>query len=116
MDMFANRLKSVTHYALTMEPTPVLGRRAFLRAMAGLSDAVPTVYTVGWYLTPELWIALAAGAIGSTPWVPALASRIDDQTSWRMPLLNTAALLALLALSIMSMAARTYNPFIYFRF
>ena len=33
-----------------------------------------------------------------------------------MPLLNTAALMALLALSIMSMAARTYNPFIYFRF
>ena len=33
-----------------------------------------------------------------------------------MPLLNTAALAALLVLSIMSVAARTYNPFIYFRF
>ena len=30
--------------------------------------------------------------------------------------LSTAALLALLVASIMQMAARTYNPFIYFRF
>jgi len=31
-------------------------------------------------------------------------------------LLGTAALMALLVASIMQMAARTYNPFIYFRF
>ena len=31
-------------------------------------------------------------------------------------LLTTATLMVLLLLSIMSMAARTYNPFIYFRF
>ena len=92
------------------------GAIAFFRAMAGLTDAAPTVYTVAWYLTPELWLALLAGAIGSAPWVPALAARIDDGRSWSVPLLNTAALMALLVLSIMSMAARTYNPFIYFRF
>ena len=89
---------------------------AFLKSLAGLTQAVPTPYTVAWYLTPELWIALAAGAIGSAPWVPALAARLDNTTSWGLPLLNTAALMALLVLSIMSMAARTYNPFIYFRF
>ena len=44
------------------------------------------------------------------------AARIDDGQSWTVPLLNTAALMALLALAIMSVAARTYNPFIYFRF
>ena len=92
------------------------GAIAFFRAMAGLTEAAPTVYTVAWYLTPELWLALVAGAIGSAPWVPALAARIDDEKSWSVPLLNTAALMALLVLSIMSMAARTYNPFIYFRF
>ena len=48
--------------------------------------------------------------------MPALAARIDDGRGWGMPLLNTAALMTLLLLSIMSMAARTYNPFIYFRF
>jgi alginate O-acetyltransferase complex protein AlgI len=92
------------------------GAIAFLTSLAGMTAATPTPYTIWWYLTPELWLALAAGAIGSTPWVPALAARIDDGRGWGMPLLNTAALLTLLLLSIMSMAARTYNPFIYFRF
>ena len=45
------------------------GAIAFLKAMAGATTAAPTAYTVWWYLTPELWLALAAGAIGSTPWV-----------------------------------------------
>ena len=78
---------------------------------------MPTPYSVAWYLTPELWLALVAGAIGSAPWVPVLAARTGRRPAlgeWRM--LNTAALMALLLLSIMSMAARTYNPFIYFRF
>ncbi len=92
------------------------GAIAFLRSLAGMNAAVPTPYTVAWYLTPELWLALVAGAIGSTPWVPALAARFGDDRGWSLPLLNTAALLTLLLLSIMSMAARTYNPFIYFRF
>src|SRR4029450_4278801 len=30
------------------------GAVAFLRAMAGLSDAAPTIYTLGWDLAPEL--------------------------------------------------------------
>jgi alginate O-acetyltransferase complex protein AlgI len=92
------------------------GAIAFLESLTGVTVAAPTPYTVAWYLTPELWLALVAGAIGSAPWVPALAARIDDGRSWSLPLLNTAALMALLVLSIMSMAARTYNPFIYFRF
>jgi alginate O-acetyltransferase complex protein AlgI len=92
------------------------GAIAFLTSLAGMTAAVPTPYTIGWYLTPELWLALAAGAIGSTPWVPALAARLDDRRGCGLPLLNTAVLMTLLLLSIMSMAARTYNPFIYFRF
>jgi alginate O-acetyltransferase complex protein AlgI len=92
------------------------GAMAFLASMAGMTVAVPTPYTVSWYLTPDLWLALAAGAIGSAPWVPALAARIDDGRSAAVPMLNTALLMGLLVLSIMSMAARTYNPFIYFRF
>jgi alginate O-acetyltransferase complex protein AlgI len=91
------------------------GAIAFLASMSGMIAAAPTPYTVSWYLTPELWIALVAGAIGSAPWVPALAERLDDRQPG-LALLNTAALMALLVLSIMSMAARTYNPFIYFRF
>jgi alginate O-acetyltransferase complex protein AlgI len=90
------------------------GAIAFLKAMTGLATAEPALYTVRWYLTPELWLALAAGAIGSVPWVPAIAARWRE--SVRADLAGAAALAALLVLSIMQMAARTYNPFIYFRF
>jgi hypothetical protein len=45
---------------------------AFLRAMVGLNDAVPTSLTIQWYLTPDLELALAAGVIGAIPIVPIL--------------------------------------------
>jgi alginate O-acetyltransferase complex protein AlgI len=99
---------------------------AFLGAMAGLSPAAPTPYTVQWFLTSEVWLALAAGVIGSTPWLPALAARIGVRSAEESTvpttlqaaasLFATASLLAVLVASIMQMAARTYNPFIYFRF
>jgi len=96
------------------------GAIAFLKAMAGFTNAAPTPYTVQWYLTPELWLALGAGAVGSTPWVPALAERCARAERpgmpWGVSLLGTATLMALLVASILQVAARTYNPFIYFRF
>ena len=90
------------------------GAIAFLKAMVGLSPAVATPFSVQFYLTPELWLALIAGAIGSMPWVPALARRREP--SWPLGLASTAAVVLLFAASILQMAARTYNPFIYFRF
>jgi hypothetical protein len=60
-----------------------------------------------------------AGAIGSTPWVPALAGQLAarrPRAAWGVSLLSSATLTALLVASIMHVAARTYNPFIYFRF
>jgi alginate O-acetyltransferase complex protein AlgI len=90
------------------------GAIAYLKAMAGLGLAMPTTFAVQWYLTPELRLALAAGVIGSMPWLPALAR--EREQSWTFGLVSTAALVALLAASVMQMAARTYNPFIYFRF
>ena len=92
---------------------------AFLKALAGVDATAPTPYTVGWYLTSELWLGLVAGAIGSTPWIAALARRFARPQHERLApvrLLATASLIAVLVASIMSMAARTYNPFIYFRF
>src|SRR6185503_12128117 len=83
----------------------------FLKAMAGFNTAVPAALPVQWYLTPELWLALVAGAIGSTPWVPALAARLErDGGTIRATtsLASTVALGALLVAAIMQMAARTY--------
>ena len=87
---------------------------AFLAAMAGLGTAAPTPFAIRWYLTPEVWLALAAGAIGSTPWLSAVARERDDW--WPLDLAGTAALMALLVASIMQVAGHSYNTFIYFRF
>jgi alginate O-acetyltransferase complex protein AlgI len=87
--------------------------RGFLTAMFGLRAASPAPLTVGFFLTPELWLALAAGIIGSTPWVPALAARKHGVL---IEALSTVALASALFASILQVAARTYNPFIYFRF
>ena len=100
------------------------GALSFLKAMAGARATALSMYTVGWYLTPEVSIALIAGVIGSMPVVPALAAwrdrvaksgRAGGLASFTAPL-NTAALMVLLVASVMQIAARTYNPFIYFRF
>lgn len=102
------------------------GAIAFLRAMAGLSPTAPTPFTVWWFLTADVWLALAAGFVGSTPWLPAIAARVGltsgEESGPRAErhaiatLFATASLVAVLIASIMQMAARTYNPFIYFRF
>jgi alginate O-acetyltransferase complex protein AlgI len=101
------------------------GAAGVLRAMVGLSPALPTAYPPAWYLTPELLLALVVGIIGSAPIVPALERRwarasADPDAApvlgWLPSAAGTAALFVLLTVSLMLMAARTYNPFIYFRF
>jgi alginate O-acetyltransferase complex protein AlgI len=98
------------------------GAIGFLKALGGTAGSVPDIYTLGWYLTPDVSIALVAGAIGSTPIVPALSAWLDRAGGAERRLAAafspaaTAALAALLVASIMQIAARTYNPFIYFRF
>jgi alginate O-acetyltransferase complex protein AlgI len=104
---------------------------AYLKSMAGLGTAAPTAFSLSWYLTPEMWLALAAGAIGSLPVVPAIARWAEnpakagshdrsgsDNRRW-LPGFEAAAIVALAAIlvvSIMQVAARSYSPFIYFRF
>ncbi len=125
----------------------IAGAVAMLRAMVGLAPGDPTAYSPGWYLTPELILALVVGVIGSTPIVPAMARRLSalpkevpsvrstheaitgrggsldppgasgaTSFGWMPSAAVIAALVAVLAASLMLMAARTYNPFIYFRF
>jgi alginate O-acetyltransferase complex protein AlgI len=93
---------------------------AFLRAMFGFGMAAPTEFSVSWYLTPALWLALAAGALGSAPLVPRFA-RWRHQTpatfrAWSLDAAAIAALSLILVASILQIAARSYSPFIYFRF
>jgi len=104
-----------------------------LRAMAGASPALSTPFSAGWYLTPEVVIALAAGAVGSLPWMPTVRSffagtpagdgrqasgdgRTEPAAGWVPSFVVTATLWMVLLGSLSLVAARTYNPFIYFRF
>ena len=80
-------------------------------------------FDVAWFLTPEVSLALAAGVVGSTPIVPALVHAADrhalsdvEGPGWLVGAAATAALMAVLFASILQIAGRTYNPFIYFRF
>ena len=41
--------------------------------MFGFGMAAPTEFSVSWYLTPALWLTLAAGTLGSAPLVPWFA-------------------------------------------
>ena len=93
-----------------------------LRALIGGSPALPTPYTVWWYLTPEVAAALVAGAIGSAPVWTAVAARLERAAPQGAPMralpsaLLVAALTAVFSGCVMLIAAHTYNPFIYFRF
>ena len=96
-----------------------------LRAMAGLGEGLATTYAWSWYVTPEVWLAMGAGVVGAGPVVPALARRLRTDggaagqapaLAWAPSALATMGLALLLAASLMLSAARTYSPFIYFRF
>ncbi len=95
---------------------------AMVAAMAGFGSGEPTVFAVAFYLNPEVLLALGAGIVGSMPIVPALA-RWREALASRRPTLGSALALAgtgahgvLMLASAMQIAARSYNPFIYFRF
>jgi alginate O-acetyltransferase complex protein AlgI len=97
---------------------------AFLQALAGKEAAAPTPFLVAWHLTPELWLALGAAAVGAMPVGPAIArwraAALGDTArparAWGVAAFSVISLAAILLLSIVQVAARTYNPFIYFRF
>ena len=93
---------------------------AFLKVMTGLTTPEPTPLSPGWYLTPELILALTAGVIGSMPIAPVIEKwRESLRAPAAAAVLDVAAGVALsvvLAFSVIQCAAGSYNPFIYFRF
>ena len=97
-----------------------------LRAMAG-AGASGGLEPIALFLTPTTIVAMIAGAITSLPVVPAVcewwwsstpATGDSAAPAWTFggSLTEVATLTGLLVLSFMSLAAGTYNPFIYFRF
>ena len=99
------------------------GAMAMLAAMAGAGGSVPATYAPAWYWNTEVLLAFIAGVIGATPVMPVLAQRLarasDEGTStlgWQGSMAAIVALLTIFSASLMLSAARSYNPFIYFRF
>jgi alginate O-acetyltransferase complex protein AlgI len=93
----------------------------FLAAMSGRMPAEPTPYAVGWFLSPTVLVALGAGIIGSFPVGPAVdrwsrREQVSGRPQWGFATVNAALIVIVLAASVMQIAARTYDPFIYFRF
>jgi len=97
---------------------------SYLGAMAGAAAPGIKPFESAWFLTPKVALALAAGAIGSAPIVPAITrfvdrlalSEVEGSRGWLAEAAATAALAAVLAASILQIAGRSYDPFIYFRF
>ncbi len=96
---------------------------AYLGAMAGVSAPGIKPFDVAWFLTPEVSLALVAGVIGSVPIVAAIGRALDRPAlsqvkgpGWLVEAAATAALVVMLFASILQIAGRSYDPFIYFRF
>ncbi|CAO3409626.1 Probable poly(beta-D-mannuronate) O-acetylase (EC 2.3.1.-) [Azospirillum largimobile] len=97
----------------------------FLKAMAGAGQPSPLAPHVLQFLTPETATALVIGMVAATPVLGRLVrAGLDAARSaaggrilvGTGEALYLAGLLGLFALAVMSLAAGTYNPFIYFRF
>jgi alginate O-acetyltransferase complex protein AlgI len=100
------------------------GAWAMLGAMAGFGAGDPTPYQVSWYFTPELVIALIAGAVGSMTVVPMLQRFVGRRETgaagaalpWPWAVSTVVVVAALLAVSLTQVALGSFTPFIYFRF
>jgi len=97
----------------------------FLSALAGFGHGSAAVWNAERYLTGHVIAMLIVGVIAATPVVPAIVSRLQHaQTALpfaapapRLALdVADAALFLILLASVSSLAAGTFNPFIYFRF
>jgi len=99
----------------------------FLKAMAGIGPGGVTAYGPGRYLTGDVAAAIIAGMIFATPVWPRLrgawaritgSERRSRHAAWALLTegIRLIGLAVLMVLSVMCLAAGTYNPFIYFRF
>ncbi|MFT5050353.1 MAG: alginate O-acetyltransferase complex protein AlgI [Chlamydiales bacterium] len=73
------------------------------------------------FATPVVWLALGVGIVASVPWLPAFGTwRVRHSTTFVRALafevIALGSIAVLFYLSMLELAAGSYNPFIYFRF
>lgn len=95
---------------------------SYLKAMVGLSNANPLAYPVSLYLDRHTTTVLILGVIAATPIWRCLGTytrnRLEDYSLgnalWASA--QSVVMVLILFVSVIFVAAGTYNPFIYFRF
>jgi alginate O-acetyltransferase complex protein AlgI len=90
---------------------------AYLRALAGGGASVDP-FELFHTLTPNVWIALVVGAVGSAPVLTWARRRFSwaEAGAGRLAWGRDGVVVALLLAAGLEVASGTYNPFIYFRF
>lgn len=88
----------------------------FIGTMLGIYSPAAVPVAVGYYLTNKIAATLCVAAFFSLPVSGRLAAVVFPEGRLRGQLAGDVFLLGILLLSIASLAASTYNPFIYFRF
>jgi len=86
---------------------------------SGVNASAQTGLLLAQCLTPLTVCALALGAVGSTPLLPALRCRAEGQSETVqtcVQVMSYAAVLLLLVVDILHLSAASYVPFIYFQF
>ncbi|MGD9823870.1 MBOAT family O-acyltransferase [Desulfobacter sp.] len=92
----------------------------YLKAMAGMGESRDGAYILGQILSNALLLFLITGVLFSTPIFKVFRlSPLFPEDGTASPghkMVSSLFLFAIFILCIMSLAAGTYNPFIYFRF
>lgn len=93
---------------------------SMIRAMfSGISASAQTGLLLAQCLTPLTMFALLLGLVGSTPVLPLVCRKAEQQTGSVyvcLRVLSYAGALALLLVDILHLSAASYVPFIYFQF
>ena len=92
---------------------------SFLGSMAGLRRGDPASWHVDLFLDAPVVLAIAAGIVGSAPWMRRVVqwhAAAERRGAWALELATVLGLAAIFFLCSLELAAGSYNPFIYFRF
>ncbi len=89
----------------------------YLQKMAGFGPATtgPMAYSLPYFMTPEISLTLVLGVLFSMPVYHRFQKLVNVQHGFPA-VAYSVGLFGLFVLSVMYLAADTYNPFIYFRF
>jgi alginate O-acetyltransferase complex protein AlgI len=99
----------------------------FLSALAGVAQGDGLMYSAKQFLNREVVFALTLGAVGSAPVIPAIRGALEavrpslgalKKSLFEISIrgVETFILICIFAFVAMNLAAKTHNPFIYFRF